>query len=195
MMKQFCSFCLAVLVMVLGSRASAAAASSDRPPLRLVQTIRMTNIGGGEPDVPPEQLAKEAQTTRMTDLQNHFDHFEVDLKRQRLFITPEDNKSVEVYDLRSGELVHSIRGIGTAHAVLYRRDLDELFVTDGTEDSLKIFSGKDYRFTKTVKLLTDADSMGYDPDSHSLYIDRGDGRRTQLLFAQYRRHEFRSRGG
>jgi WD40 repeat protein len=173
-----------VMVAATGpSRASAGASSvyggsltspvADPPPLKLVQTIHLTNIVANQPEVSADQLAKEVQSTRMVNVGNHFDHFEVDLKRRRLFITPEDNKTVEVYDLQTGKLVHSIGGIGMAHGVLYRPDIDEVFVTDGTEGSLKIFTGDEYKLIKETKLLVDADSIGYDPKTHYLYIDNG----------------------
>jgi DNA-binding beta-propeller fold protein YncE len=152
---------------------STASAVEDPPPLKLVQTIRLTNIVANQPEVPAEQLAKEVQSTRMVNVANHFDHFEVDLKRHRLFVTPEDNQTVEVYDLQTGKLVHSIGGIGMAHGVLYRPDIDEVFVTDGTVGSLKIFTGDEYKLIKETKLMVDADSIGYDPKTHYLYIDNG----------------------
>src|ERR1700687_5403106 len=153
-----------------GSKASPVA---DPPPLKLVQTIYLTNIVANQPEVSADQLAKEVQSTRMVNVANHFDHFEVDLKRHRLFITQEDNKTVEVYDLQTGKLVHSIGGIGMAHGVLYRPDIDEVFVTDGTVGSLKIFTGDEYKLIKETKLLVDADSIGYDAKTHYLYIDNG----------------------
>jgi DNA-binding beta-propeller fold protein YncE len=173
-----------VMVAAVGASQASAGASSlnggsltsptaEPPPLKLVQTIRLTNIVANQPEVSADQLAKEVQSTRMVNVANHFDHFEVDLKRHRLFITPEDNKTVEVYDLQTGKLVHSIGGIGMAHGVLYRPDIDEVFVTDGTVGSLKIFTGGEYKLIKETKLLVDADSIGYDPKTHYLYIDNG----------------------
>ena len=164
---------LHLVVLPLAVLGSTASAREDPPPLKLVQTIHLTNIVANQPEVPAEQLNKEVQTARMTNVANHFDHFEVDLKRHRLFVTPEDNKTVEVYDLQTGKLVHSIGGIGMAHGVLYRPDIDEVFVTDGIVGSLKTFAGDDYKLIRETKLLVDADSIGYDPKTHYLYIDNG----------------------
>jgi DNA-binding beta-propeller fold protein YncE len=108
-------------------------------------------------------------------VQGHFDHFEVDLRGNRLFSTAEDYKAVLVFDLRSGKLLHTISGILRPHAVLYREDLDRIYVTDGGAGDLKIFDGKNYALLKTVKLLLDADSIGYDPATKYLYIDNGGG--------------------
>lgn len=105
----------------------------------------------------------------------HFDHITVDLKNHRLFSTPEEYKSVVVFDLNTGKLVHTIGGIARPHAVLYRPDLDRIYVTDGGDGDLKIFDGASYKLLKSVKLLPDADSIGYDPKTHYLYIDNGGG--------------------
>jgi DNA-binding beta-propeller fold protein YncE len=171
-MKRLASSCLVVLLAIVVGRA-VARSRDQRPPLKLVRTIQLSDIRAGEPDVSSTELAKEVQTSRMPNVGNHFDHFGVDLKRHRLFITPEDHKSVEVYDSNTGKFVRSIGGIGRAHGVLYRPDKDELFVTDGDDGLLRIYSGPDYRPVKTVKLLIDADSIGYDPASHDLFVDNG----------------------
>jgi len=109
------------------------------------------------------------------DVKGHFDHFGLDLKGNRLFTTPEDYKAVVVFDLKSGKVIHTITGIARPHAVLYREDLDRIYVTDGTTGDLKIFDGKTYSLIKSVKLLLDSDSIGYDPATKYLYIDNGGG--------------------
>jgi DNA-binding beta-propeller fold protein YncE len=108
-------------------------------------------------------------------VKGHFDHFEVDLKGNRLFATPEGYKSVLVFDLKTGKLIHTIGGIGKSHAVLYREDLNHIYVTDGDAGDVKIFDGKSYALLSSVKLLEDADSIGYDSASKYLYVDNGGG--------------------
>ena len=39
----------------------------------------------------------------------------------------------------------------------------------------KIYDGDTYNLRKSIKLLKDADSIGYDPSRHYLYIDNGGG--------------------
>jgi DNA-binding beta-propeller fold protein YncE len=123
--------------------------SQTAPPLDLVRTIPMPGISG------------------------RFDSFGVDVKGRRLFVTPLDRKTVEVYDLKAGKLIHSIPGIEKAHAVLYRGDLDEIFVTDGPAGSLKIFKGDKYELVKAVEPLAAPDGILYDPATHYLYIITG----------------------
>src|SRR5438445_8310767 len=129
-----------------------AAEGQESAPLRLVRTITL----------PP-------------DVKGHFDHFEVDLKGGRLFATPESYKAVLVFDFKTGELIRTIGGIGKPHAVLYREDVNRIYVTDSDAGDLKIFDGKTYKLLSSVKLLEDADSIGYDPSTKYLYIDNGGG--------------------
>jgi DNA-binding beta-propeller fold protein YncE len=109
------------------------------------------------------------------EVKGNFDHFGIDLKGGRLFATPEGDHSVAVFDLKTGNLVHKIGEIGKPHAVLYREDLNRIYITDGDAGDLKIFDGTTYSLMSSVKLLEDADSMGYDPATKLLYIDNGGG--------------------
>src|ERR1700722_3666658 len=103
-------FLCAVLLSALPgySQDSMQAGATGSAPLRLVQTLAMPGTVKG-----------------------NFDHFGIDLKRNRLFATPEDFKAVLVFDLGTGKIIHQIDGIVRPHAVLYRPDIDRIFVTDG----------------------------------------------------------------
>jgi DNA-binding beta-propeller fold protein YncE len=124
-------------------------------------------------DAPPLKLAQTL--TLPADIKGNFDHFGVDLKGNRLFATPEGYHAVLVFELKTGKPIHTITGIGKPHAVLYREDLDRIYVTDGDAGDLKIFDGKTYALLSSVKLLEDADSIGYDSKTKYLYIDNGGG--------------------
>jgi DNA-binding beta-propeller fold protein YncE len=119
---------------------------------------------------------KLVQTLELpAEVKGNFDHFGIDLKGGRLFATPEGYHAVVVFDLKTGKLVHKMDGIGKPHAVLYREDLNRIYVTDGDAGDLKIFDGTTYKLASSVKLLEDADSIGYDPATKYLYIDNGGG--------------------
>jgi DNA-binding beta-propeller fold protein YncE len=122
---------------------------------------------------PPLKLAQTL--TLPADVKGNFDHFGVDLKGDRLFATPEGYKAVLVFELKNGKPIHTITGIGKPHAVLYREDLNRIYITDGDAGDVKIFDGKTYALLSSVKLLEDADSIGYDPKTKYLYIDNGGG--------------------
>src|ERR1700680_1335537 len=124
----------------------------ESAPLKLVQTYKL----------PP-------------DVKGNFDHFAIDLSGNRLFATPEEYKAVLVFDIKTGKLIHKITGIEKPHAILYREDLKKLYVTDGEAGDVKIVDSVTYAVLSSVKLLEDADSIGYDPASKYLYVDNGGG--------------------
>ena len=103
-----------------------------------------------------------------------FDHLLIDLKTQRLFTTPQAVKGVMVFDLKTRELIHTIPGIEIPHHLLYRDDLNRLYVTDGGDGgALRIIDGKSYELLKSVPLLPDADPSIYDPATKLLYVESG----------------------
>src|SRR5580765_5029620 len=68
---------------------------------------------------PPLKLVT---TTPMPGFTGDFDHFGLDLKGNRLFLAAEDKKTVEVFDLRTGERIHSIPGFGHPLVMHYLAD-------------------------------------------------------------------------
>ncbi|HXM21966.1 MAG TPA: YncE family protein [Terriglobales bacterium] len=119
---------------------------------------------------------KLAQTFKLpAEVKGNFDHFEIDLKSNRLFATPEDYKAVLVFDVKTGKMIRTIGGVGRPHAVLYREDLNRIYITDGDAGDVKIFDGTTYSLLSSVKLLEDSDSIGYDPTTKYLYVDNGGG--------------------
>ncbi|MFC5861830.1 YncE family protein [Acidicapsa dinghuensis] len=106
-------------------------------------------------------------------IKGHFDHFGVDIKHNRLFTAAEDSHAVVVFDLVNGTVLKEINGLARPHAVLYRDDLNRLYVTDGGDGALKIYDGKSYELIGMVPLQKDADSIGYEPSSKYLFIDNG----------------------
>jgi DNA-binding beta-propeller fold protein YncE len=109
------------------------------------------------------------------DVKGNFDHFAIDLAGNRLFATPEAYKAALVFDIKTGNLIHKITGIEKPHAILYREDRKRLYITDGGAGDVKIVDSVSYAVLSSVKLLEDADSIGYDPVTKYLYIDNGGG--------------------
>jgi DNA-binding beta-propeller fold protein YncE len=80
---------------------------------------------------------------------------------------------VQAIDFVTGKLLHTIPGIENPHSVLYRPDLNQIYVTDGEAGLLRIYSGTDYRPIKSIDHLPDADSIGYDPVTKYVYVTNG----------------------
>jgi DNA-binding beta-propeller fold protein YncE len=83
------------------------------------------------------------------------------------------NAAVEVFDLRTNKLIHTISDVKVPHSIVYRGDLKKLFVVDGGAAELKVYDSDSYKLGETVKLEADADSMAYDPATKYMYIVNG----------------------
>src|SRR5215470_10342561 len=102
-----------------------------------------------------------------------FDHFGKDLRGNRLFLTAEANGMVEVFDAKSNRLIHTIKGLKSPHALLYRDDVDKLFVVDGDASEIKVYKGATYDLLGHIAVSIDADSMTYDPQTQYMYVVNG----------------------
>jgi hypothetical protein len=114
------------------------------------------------------------QTVSLTGLQRHWDHFGVDVKGNRLFLTSdEDEPVVDVFDLRTNKLIHTITGTKGSHNVLTFPDEKKIFVVDGEASELKILNYDTYELIGHTELSIDADPAVYDSATKYLYVVNG----------------------
>ena len=121
------------------------------------------------------QPMKLVATTPLPNFSGDFDHFGVDLKGNRLFLTAEEHKTVEVFDLKTGKRIHSITGFEEPHAMVYLPETDRLIVTDGNEEGgmVRLVNGKDYKFLDTIKLRPNVDAGVFNPVNKYYYVEVG----------------------
>jgi DNA-binding beta-propeller fold protein YncE len=116
---------------------------------------------------------KLVATTPLPGFTGDFDHFAVDLKGKRLFLTAEDHKTVEVFDL-DGKRIKSIEGFGQPHAILFMPDVNKFIVTDGDGFGMaELVSGVDYKTLDTIKLPPGVDGAVFNPVNNYYYVESG----------------------
>ena len=144
MRKSYGLFLIVLLVVALSVLAQ------GKPPLRLVRSIPMPGFEGGD-----------------------FDHFEADLKGNRLFLAAEDHKTVEVFNLRTGKRLRSIAVVGNPHGIVYVPDSNRLIVTVGGSgiSMANVVSGDTYKIIETINLPPGADNALYDPTRKYCYVE------------------------
>jgi DNA-binding beta-propeller fold protein YncE len=123
----------------------------------------------------PLPLRLDAKLTMPASVQGKFDHLGIDQKHGRLLVAAESAHQVLIFDLKSGKYLRSIEGIDIPHAIFVREDRNRIYVTDGGTGALKVYDGVTYALRKTIPLKVDADSIGYDPATHLLYMVNGGG--------------------
>ena len=117
-------------------------------------------------------LKREQELQFPAGVKGRLDHLGIDVGGKRLFVVGEEGHTVLVFDLKTSKVVQQI-AIDHPHAVLYRGDLDRIYISDEGKGALNIYDGKSYQLVKTVPLKVDADSIGYDQATHDLYIVNG----------------------
>jgi hypothetical protein len=117
-----------------------------------------------------------AGRTELPGYTGDFDHFEYDLKGNRLWLAAEDHGTLDLFDLKTLKKQKSVKGIvETPHGILYVPQKNRLVVTDSGGDMLtRVIDASSYKVTGTIKLAAPgADAMGYDADRKRLYIVNG----------------------
>jgi DNA-binding beta-propeller fold protein YncE len=124
----------------------------------------------GAQEKPPMKLVA---TTPLPGFTGDFDHFGIDLKGKRLFLTAEDHKTVEVFDL-DGKQIKSITGFGQPHAILFLPEVNKFIVTDGDGFGMaELVSGEDYKILNTIKLPAGVDGATFNPVNQYYYVESG----------------------
>jgi DNA-binding beta-propeller fold protein YncE len=120
-----------------------------------------------------KKFLKRVADTPLPGFSGDFDHLAVDLKGKRVFLTAEDHKTVEVFDL-DGKHLHSITGFGQPHAALFLPDVNKLIVTDGDDFGMvELVSGEDYKILDKIKLPDGVDGAVFNPVNQYYYVESG----------------------
>jgi hypothetical protein len=136
-----------VLLLMLSAAAfvTRTGAQSNAPPLKLLQTIPLPGIEGA------------------------FDHMDIDVQGQRLFIPAEQAGLVEVVDVKNGKRLRTISDVRWPSTIAYHPRTNEIFVTDREDGTIKVLSGQTYELVKTIKLVKGPDNATYDPATQLFY--------------------------
>ena len=102
-----------------------------------------------------------------------FDHFGIDLKRNRLFLAAEDHGTVELFNLKTGVHKRTLTGFQTPHAFIYLPEHNRLIITDSGKGMTKILDATTLKIVGKIALEPGADSAEYDASTGHLYIVTG----------------------
>jgi DNA-binding beta-propeller fold protein YncE len=122
-----------------------------------------------------ERALKLTQTLPLPGVEGRIDHFALDASGNRLFICALENNTVEVLDLRKGERIHSITGLGGPQGIVYIPEIDRLFVANDKGGVLKIYDAKSFQAVGELNLKDDADNVRYDDAVKRIYVGFGSG--------------------
>jgi DNA-binding beta-propeller fold protein YncE len=116
---------------------------------------------------------KLVQTVSVPGLVRKWDHFGVDLKSHRLFVTSEEEPAVEIFDLQTNKHLQSLTEFKEPHNVMPFPDMNKIYVVDGEASEIKVLDYESYKLIGHIPLSIDSDPIAYDPAAKYLYIVNG----------------------
>jgi len=115
------------------------------------------------------------QTIPLPGVEGRIDHLDLDFAGERLFVCALGNNSVEVLDLKKGERIHSIGGLGAPQGLAYVAQLNRLFIANDKGGLCQFYDAKSWQLLSTVNFQDDADNVRYDAAAKQIYVGFGDG--------------------
>jgi DNA-binding beta-propeller fold protein YncE len=120
-------------------------------------------------------LLQLKQTIPLPGVEGRIDHLDLDSAGERLFVCALGNNTAEVLDLRKGERVHSISGLGAPQGVVYIPELNRLFLANDKGGLCNIYDAKSWQLIGKVDFQDDADNVRYDSAAKEVYVGFGSG--------------------
>src|SRR5206468_9298820 len=109
-----------------------------------------------------QKTFKLKQTIPLPGVEGRIDHLALDAASDRLFVCALGNNTVEVLDLRKGERIHSITGLGAPQGIAYIPELGRIFVANDKDGIFKIYDAKAFQQISELNFKDDADNVRYD---------------------------------
>lgn len=144
-------FCTVITLVVFCLESCHAQPSKQSQALALVTSIALPGVSG------------------------RIDHLAFDSSTQRLFIAALGNNSIEVVDLKTSKVIHSITGLSEPQGLAFIPEKNTLFVANGSNGSFDIFNTATYQKLSSIQLAGDADNVRYDPINKKVYVGYGEG--------------------
>jgi DNA-binding beta-propeller fold protein YncE len=120
-------------------------------------------------------LLTQVRTIPLNGVEGRIDHFGLDAKGRRLFVSALGNNTVEVVDLVAGKVTNHIRNLRAPQGIGFAPESNRLAVANDGDGSCRMYDGASLQQTATVELKDDADNVRYDKVSRRLWVGYGNG--------------------
>ena len=93
----------------------------------------------------------------------------------RLYVAELGNNTVGIIDLRTNRVIRTVAGFKEPQGIGYEPTTDTVYVANGGDGSVRLFSGADFAPLGAIALGGDADNVRIDAVAHRVYVGYGDG--------------------
>jgi YVTN family beta-propeller protein len=112
---------------------------------------------------------------QLPNVTGRIDHSAYDNKNRTVFVAALGNNTVEVVDLKSQKVIHTIKGLHEPQGIKYIPENNIIFVANGGNGECDVFNADSYQLITSIKLEGDADNVRYDSSSERIFVGYGDG--------------------
>jgi YVTN family beta-propeller protein len=135
----------------------------------------LAGVGVGLSQAPSPSPLRLEKTIPLPGVKGRIDHLAFDRDDQRLFVAALGNNTVEIVDLNSGKVVHTISGLEEPQGVLYEPERKRLWIANGGDGTVRIFDALSFQPLRSIKLGDDADNIRRDAATGRIFVGYGKG--------------------
>jgi DNA-binding beta-propeller fold protein YncE len=118
---------------------------------------------------------KLISTISLTGVNGRIDHMAYNSRKQALYIAALGNNSIEVVDLKTSAVIHSIKDLSEPQGLVYISGSNTLFVSNSSNGECIAFNAETFQQVASVKLSGDADNVRFDSTTNKIYVGYGNG--------------------
>jgi YVTN family beta-propeller protein len=111
----------------------------------------------------------------LPNVNGRIDHIAYDSLNHLAFIAALGNNTIEVVNVDTKQVIHTIKGLHEPQGVAYIPLQQKLVVANGSNGQCTFFDAKNYNQLGSLDLKDDADNIRYDATTNLLYVGYGSG--------------------
>lgn len=134
--------------------------------------ILMLNNGFSQNKIQSKGL-KLLNTIALPNIKGGFDLMAADIAGKRLFVSAEDNHSIEVIDLAGMKPIQSLSGFLEPKWVAYRPENNRLYVATGLDAKVTVVDSRTYKTIKSFQFKEKCNGLRFDAEKRFLYVGVG----------------------
>jgi YVTN family beta-propeller protein len=126
----------------------------------------------------PAQNSQELSlinTISLPGVSGRIDHLAFDPRTQRVFVAALGNNTVEIVDLKTSKVIHSISQLSEPQGIAFIASNNSIVVANGGTGVCDVFNAVSFEKTNAIQLQGDADNVRYDSINSKIYVGYGDG--------------------
>ncbi len=116
---------------------------------------------------------KLTDTITLPNVKGGFDLMAADVKGKRLFVSAQDNHTLEVVDLNAMKQLKSLPGFEEPKWVVYRPESNRLYVATGLDGKVTVLDGRTYQTIKSFQFREACNNLRFDVGKNLLYVGVG----------------------